>query len=146
MTLVELIQRTKKDEKRIRQEHAVMVEFQKTNPWLLEEILTSMKENGEEDVPTVEELLLFKDNMLLTDIKKVYQQIKVYNPLFLTEKSVEVLYYTYNPQFYKSQQKQGLQLGDRDGEGNIVTGSNLVIEVATINYEDFINTYYSLNN
>lgn len=145
MTLADLIAKSIKDEKKIRHEFNVMVEFQKNNPWCLEDILQEMRADGQ-DVPDVEDLLTFKESLFLKNMTRIFQQIKVENPLLVDKGSVNIFYYTVKPNFFKNQQKQGLALGEMDTEGNLVTGSNLLIETATINFNDFINTYYSSNN
>lgn len=145
MTLADLISKSIKDEKKIRHEFAVNAAFQRENPWCLEDILEEMKEDGQE-VPQLEEILSFKESLYLNSMTKIFQQIKVENPQLLDTGSVTIYYYTVKPNFYKNQQKQGMKLGEIDIEGNLVTGSNLVIEQATINFNDFINTYYSTLN
>lgn len=145
MTLADLIAKSIKDEKKIRLEFQVMTEFQKANPWCLEEILQEMKADGQE-VPDIEEILTFKESMFLSSMVKVFKQVRIENPLLVDTGSVNIYYYTVKPNYFKNQQKAGFKLGDQDEAGTLVTGSNLVVETATINFNDFINTYYSTNN
>ena len=148
MTLAEVIQKSKKDEKKIRQEHSILATYQKGHPWHLEEAIENMRQqnNGTDNIPSIDELLEFKEHLLVDSIVKVFQQIKKSNPLLIDNGPQDIYYYVVKSTQYKNQLKKGYGLGDIDDQGGLVTGSNLLVHSATINLHEFLSTYYSFNN
>ncbi len=146
MSLEDLIEKSVKDEKRIREEHLVLESYQRSNPWVVNSLLSQLEEEGYPKIPSFEEAVSLREEYLLTDLSKVYSQIKKRNPLLIDRGQEEVYFYSVKKNLYKQQQKKGLSLGDKDTSGNLVSGSNIVLEVATVNLKDFLYTYYQTRN
>jgi hypothetical protein len=147
MFLTELIDDAKKNAKRIRQEHVVLEQYQRSNPWNVLSVLKQMEEEGEKNIPTFDQVVALKEEYVLDDLSKVYHQIKKHNPLLINRGQVEKIYfYTVQNGLYKQQQKKGFSLGDKDNMGRLVTGSDLMIEVVSIELKDFLDVYYIRNN
>lgn len=148
MTLTELITKSRKDEKKIKEHHEILVAFQKAHPWIIEEARAELAIKNGINVPTVEEILKFKQDLLINDMDKVYSQVKRYNPLLVINPTNEqtLFYYTLKKDLFKKQVKSGLELGEKDTQGRLVTGSDLVIEAVVIDLKEFLNTYYAACN
>jgi hypothetical protein len=147
MLLQELIEKTKKNSDAIRSEHAVLKSYQECNPWIINEVLEQMESNGHSDIPTFENAIRFKEDLLIDDLSKVYRQLRKSNPNLIERGDGEKVYfYSVGKNFYKKQLKKGFELGDRDNFGYLVSGSNLIIEVATVGLHDFLESYYMLHN
>lgn len=148
MTLSELIIKSKKEEIKIRHEHEIFVDFQKNNPWIVDQIIEDLiKEKlPSEDVPSIEDFLEFKNDLLLIDLHIIYKQLVKQNPLLVNDGPQEILYYSVTANHYKNQLKAGFKLGDEDEEGNLVTGSNLTVQTASLDLEEFLGSYCALNN
>lgn len=147
MTLQQIINSTKEYKTQIKSQHKVFAEFQRNNPWFLLEEIEMLKKEGISDIPTFEDSISFKKEFLLTGLEKVYHQIKKRNPLLIDRGEPEMIYfYSVVPGLYKQQQTLGFSKGDRDDNGILVTGSDLIIEIASVNIHEFLTTYYTLNN
>lgn len=147
MLLTELIDEAKKNHKKIREEHAILENFQRQNPWLVLSVLKQMEEEGEKNIPSFDQVIAIKEEYVLDDLSKVFHQIKKHNPLLINRGQVEKIYfYTLKEGLYKSQAKKGFALGEKDRQGRLVTGSDLMIEVASIELKDFLDMYYIRNN
>lgn len=147
MLLSELISSSEKNKKKIKQEYIILQEFQKKNPWLVLKVLEQMSEEGQVNIPSFDDVISFKEDFLLDDLSKVFKQIKKHNPLLINKtESEKVYFYMTKEGFYNSQLKKGFKLGDRDVKGHLVTGSNLLIEVASVNLKEFLEMYYTKNN
>jgi hypothetical protein len=147
LSLEDLIEKSKREEEKVRYEHKVLADFQRSNPWILQTIIDELSDSGKEGVPTFDNALDFREEYLLNDLTKVYRQIKKRNPLLIDEDEPEqVYYYTVKPQLFKKQLKKGYALGDRDENGYLVSGSNLVLEAVSISLSDFLVLYYTLRN
>jgi hypothetical protein len=150
MLLLELVEKTKKEEERIRYEYGVLKQFQEANPWIVNMVLEELQQEGKDNIPTFEDVIKFKEDMLLNDLSKVYRQIKNNNPNLIdkVESGIEVTVYFYSvkPSFYKKQLKKGFNLGEKDNMGYLVSGSNLIIEVATIDLKEFLDLYFTTYN
>lgn len=147
MLLTDLINASKKNRKKIRQEHLILHDFQKKNPWVVLRVLEQMAEEGMANIPTFDEVIVLKEDFLLDDLSKVFSQIKKHNPQLINKGEMErVYFYTVKDGFYNSQLKKGYKLGERDNKGHLVTGSNLLIEVASVDLKEFLELYYTKNN
>lgn len=146
MSLEDLIEKSVKDEKKIREEHLVLENYQRSNPWVVNSLLSQLKEEGFSEIPTFEEAVSLREDYLLTDLSKIYKQIKKRNPLLIDKGQEEIYFYSIKRNLYKQQQKKGLSLGDKDIDGSLVSGSNLILEVATVKLNDFLYTYYQSRN
>lgn len=146
MSLEDLIEKSIKDEKKIREEHLVLENYQRSNPWVVNSLLSQLEEEGFSQIPTFEEAVSLREDYILTDLSKVYSQIKKRNPLLIDRGQEEIYFYSVKRNLYKQQQKKGLSLGDKDTNGNLVSGSNIMLEVATVNLKDFLYTYYQTRN
>ena len=76
MSLEDLIEKSVKDEKRIREEHLVLESYQRSNPWVVNSLLSQLEEEGYPKIPSFEEAVSLREEYLLTDLSKVYSQIK----------------------------------------------------------------------
>lgn len=147
MVLQELVLQNKKDRKRIEEEFKILEAFQKNNPWHVLEVLKQLEEGGEQRVPSFEEVISINEEYILDTLSKVFSQIKRHNPLLLTKDTVgKIYFYSITQNLYSSQLKSGLGLGDKDKKGRLVTGSNLTIEIASVNVKEFLEMYYTINN
>jgi len=147
MILLELIRESQTLKGRIKQEHAVLVDFQRKNPWTITNILDKMKEDGMKKVPTFEQILILKEEFLLDDLSKIYYQIKKINPLLIVREFPEkVWFYSVQDDLFKTQLAEGYHLGDKDKDGKLVSGSNLIIETATIDIKEFLELYFTTLN
>lgn len=147
MSVDELIEKTLKEEKKILKEHDILEEFQRTNPWVITSVLEKLSQEGHENIPTFEEAIRLREDYLLNDLSKIYKQIKKRNPLLANNGTPEEVYfYTVKKDLYKRQTAKGLSLGDRDTNGYLVSGSNLMLEVASIDLKEFLEMYYTIRN
>lgn len=148
MTINELVYTSKRDEKKIREEHRILDEFQRQHPWLIQGVLSELKlkqdVKGESiPLPKFESILTFKENFLVNSMGKIYKQISELEPKTV---NCPVYFYKVLPNFYEIQKEKGLGLGEMDDFGYMVTGSNLVIETRIINREEFLGIYYGTHN
>lgn len=147
MSIEELVEETKKNRLLIEQEFKILEKFQRENPWFVLNVLKQLEEEGEKNVPSFEEVITIKEYYILDDLSKVFHQLKSKNPLLLNnETGNKIYFYSVVPNLYSKQLKGGLSLGDKDKEGRLVTGSNLVVEIAAINVKEFLEMYYTKNN
>ena len=147
MMLLELIAETKKHRVKLIEEHQTLESYQRQNPWHVLSVLKQMQDEGVSNVPSFDEVISLKEEYILDDLSKVFSQIKKHNPLLLTKNETEkIYYYTLKHNLYASQLKKGFALGDKDNKGRLVTGSDLVIEIASINIKEFLEMYYMQNN
>ena len=147
MTLLELIEKTKQDIDSIRAEYRILEDYQKANPWHILESIEDMKSKGFPNVPSFNDAIKFKEDMLMDSLSKIYNQIKKNNPDLLDRGAPEVVYfYTIRPGFFKKQLKKGFQLGAKDDMGFLITGINVIVETATVNIHEFLESYYMLHN
>ena len=147
MSVDEVIEKSLREEKKILKEHDILEEFQRTNPWVITSVLDKLQKEGHENIPTFEEAIKLREDYLLTDLSKIYKQIKKKNPLLVSHgKTEEVYFYTIKKDLYKKQTGKGLTLGDRDSNGFLVSGSNLMLEVASIDLKEFLEMYYTARN
>lgn len=146
MELQALIQTVKKNRKRIEKEYKTLEAFQRKNPWHVLSVLEQLKEDGEENIPTFDQVISFKEEYILDDLSKVYHQLKKHNPYLITTRVGKVYVYTLQEKLYASQLKKGFALGEKDNRGRLVTGSDLTIEISTINIKEFLEMYYTEMN
>lgn len=146
MILLELIQHSKKNAKKIREQHDILREFQQAHPWHIQRALENMREHDMVNLPSFEDLVSFKEELLVDDLPKIYHQIKKNNKLLIEKGPETILFYNIKKNFYKDQIKAGFALGETDDVGNLVTGSNLIIEPASIDLKDFLDIYYTISN
>jgi hypothetical protein len=145
MKLLDIIEITQKNRERIIEEHKILVEFQKKHPWHVLEVLEKMTEEGNPNVPTFDEAITLKEFYILDDLSGIYNQIKAMNPFF-KKGTCNIFFYSIKEGLYKSQIKKGFSVGDRDSKGKLVTGCNLVLEIAEIDTLEFLNSYYCQYN
>ena len=147
MLLVELISASKKGRKKVKQQHTILQAYQKQNPWVVLSVLQQMAEEGIDNIPTFDEVISLKEEYILDDLGKVFHQIKKHNPLLITGPELEKVYfYTVKDGLYTSQLKKGFALGEKDNQGRLVTGSDLMIDIASINLKEFLDMYYIKHN
>lgn len=149
MTLFELITLTKEKESEIRQEHEILRDFHLTHPWIIEENIKSFIKNSKPNtpIPNFNSILNFKEDYLINDLSKVYNQLITDNPLLINlEVPFKIYFYSISKNLYKQQVKKGLNLGENDNQGNLVTGSSLLITIVDIIPKDFLEVYYTVLN
>lgn len=147
MLLEELIKSTQKESIKIQDEYRVYEDFQLRNPWYVNEMISNLKmSNHTQDIPTFERIISFKDTYFIDDYTKVYRQLKERNPYFVPANKDFVMYYSIEKDLYKKQLEAGLSLGDKDIKGRLVTGSNLILNTVSVNIDEFLSFYYSINN
>lgn len=147
MMLLELVDETKKNRHKIIREFQILESFQRKNPWHVLSVLKQMGEEGISNVPSFDDVVSMKEEYILDNLGKVFTQIKKHNPLLLTKDETEKVYfYVIKNNLYANQLKKGFALGDKDNKGRLVTGSDLVIEIASINIKEFLESYYIQNN
>jgi hypothetical protein len=99
------------------------------------------------DIPSFDNVISLKEEYLLDDLSKVFHQIQKHNPLLVSTATLEKVYfYDVKEGLYNSQLKKGLSLGDKDNHGRLVTGSDLIIDTASIDLKEFLDMYYVKNN
>lgn len=144
MTIQELISQTKKNVDQIKQQHKIIVDFQKQNPWRIQSILEEIRQqqtHPEKQTPTFDSVLRFNNEFLVDDLVKIYRQVKDKKG-----KIAPVYFYQIHQKFYQKQLDKGYELGSIDDMGYLVTGSNLVIEKSRVEKQDFLDHYYTLFN
>ncbi len=147
MMLQQLVFEVKKNRRKIEKEFKVLKSFQEKNPWHVLSVLKQMEEEGTENIPSFEDIISMKEEYILDDLSKIFLQIKRHNPLLLTKGETEkIFFYSIQNNLYTNQLKKGLSLGDKDNKGRLVTGSDLTIEIASINIKEFLEMYYTQNN
>lgn len=147
MDLLSFIQKNKKQESLIRKEYKKLADFRKSNPWILQEYMKGLRSQGYNDIPNFEELLKFDELLFIDNMSKIYSQIKRNNPLLInTDSPVTIIFYSIKKNLYKKQLEKGYKLGDMDDDGFLVSGSDLVLETLTLNLQEFLDLYYTINN
>lgn len=144
--LLELVEKTKKDEHIIRKTFKDLYNFQATHPWIITDVLNVLHEQGHKNVPSFEQVIAWKEDYLINDYSKIYKQIKLVNPLLIQNEHESFYFYAIMKGLFKKQQAKGFTVGDRDNSGRLVTGCDLVLEVSTINLSEFLKNYYCINN
>ena len=146
--LDDLVKETQQQLSIIKKEYKKYFKFNNENPWYVNEMIESMKasENYKEEVPTFDTIISFKKDYLIDDYTKIYKQIHSRNPHFLDSMKNVVLYYHIIDGLYEDQLKQNFKLGERDNQGRLVTGSNLVLNSINIGVSEFLNFYWQVSN
>jgi hypothetical protein len=145
MKLLDIVEVTQKNRQRIIKEHKVLEEFQRKYPWHVLEVLERMAEEGKTFIPTFDEAIALKELYILDSLSGIYNQIQTLNPYF-KKGPCNIFFYSIKEGLYKSQTKKGFSIGERDSKGKLVTGCNLILEVAEIDTLEFLNSYYCQYN
>lgn len=147
MTIDELIAKTKKESLQIKKHFEILYNFQCTNPWIINSVLDELKEQGKTKIPTFEEVVGWKEEYFINDYSKIYHQIKEHNPDLISTGDPQLIYfYILKKDMYKKQRVKGLSIGDRDQEGRLVTGSDLIIDITGVDLKTFLNFYFIASN
>ena len=133
----------------IKNEFDIYRDYQVNNPWIVNQMITDIKTTSPQpdvDNFTFESIVSFKEEYFINDYSKVYLQVSKRNPLLIKTNRDIVLFYAVDENLFNKQIKAGFSLGDRDDNGRIVTGSNLVLNSIQIDLDEFLYVYYTENN
>lgn len=147
MTIDELISKTKKEANQIKQQFDILYDFQCSHPWVINSALEQLRERSSKPLPTFEEVARWKDEYYVDNYNKIYHQLKEANPDLITTSEPQLIYfYLLKKDLYKKQKAKGFEIGDRDKEGRLVTGSDLIIDLTGVDLRDFLDFYFSTSN
>lgn len=150
MNLQQIIRFSQLNKAQIIKEYETFENYNRRHPQTIENELKKLQMNGEQGVPSFNELIEYKDNYLLDNPVKVYRQIKAKNPTLnpdLGNGMSTVFCYLTEPDLAKRQLQRGLRVGESDPlTGAFVNGSDLVIECIGLNTREFLYSYYTAFN
>lgn len=136
MITQDLVQETLQNYVTIKKEFKKFSDYVTQNPWIV-----TLPQNS-----SLEDVIAFREEFFVDSYNKVYKQLKKQNPELIDKGPQLIYYYQLIPDFYQNQLKKGYHLGDKDENGFLVTGTNIILNKQAVDVTKFLNFYYTSHN